>query len=221
LQALLEVRLDRQWQVEDLCQKRPQLRSQLRTAVHNSPLRFDASGWAIGELELVGPLLEELMPPKAQWSGDRATRQEGQDLQGHTGLIIDAREIALRPALFPRVYDEHGQLVYGPSRVWSLPGSKKGLADYVRTMAAALENPRVGQRPLNLTAFSAQGKNRTDPVILGNTERLQGAAQAVGQANVVIILGRKEALVPVLPGSKGLKGAAKASAEQGVLEFGL
>ncbi|ACV68957.1 hypothetical protein [Desulfohalobium retbaense] len=209
-EALKEVRVDRQWRVGDLLKQRPQLRETLSGRVHSPALADGARDDTRQSvrLTLTGTLLETLMPPKTHFNGQAAAASEGSNgTAEYTGVVIDARNIALEPALFPRIYDDRGELIYGPAAVRAQAARQSGLAVYVRSMAAGLAHPRAGQRPVVLEAFSAQGRLGTDAVVLHQNEQLDQLASALRHARVIIVLGNTD--------SQGQNTAAQTGAGNG------
>lgn len=65
-----------------------------------------------------------------------------------TGLIVDARNIHVLPALVPIIYDEQGNEVYGPAFVSREFAVQYGLAGYTHSFEAALGHIRVTDNPL-------------------------------------------------------------------------
>lgn len=87
------------------------------------------------------------------------------DGSAYTGLIIDARELGVRPAITPEVVSESGDVVYGAKvvdRQWAI---QNGMVGYAKTLGGARANDRVGANPIVIQAVSATGANRTDVVI--------------------------------------------------------
>lgn len=74
--------------------------------------------------------------------------------KAYTGVIIDARNLGLKPALYPQIFDPHGYLLYGSTTVeMGRPGFTT-LVAYARSLELARDIPRVGENPLLLTAES-------------------------------------------------------------------
>jgi hypothetical protein len=85
-----------------------------------------------------------------------------------TGLIIDCKGLAVKPALSPRVLDESGREVYGSayvSREWAI---KYGVVGYSKEVAAATKLDRIGDTPGKVKAVKTHGDNKTDVVISGD-----------------------------------------------------
>ncbi len=70
--------------------------------------------------------LDEKVPTKKGEIKETKEDKEG----AHTGLIIDARGTGLKPAMFPQIEDEDGNLIYGPEMVDKQAVKEKGMASY-------------------------------------------------------------------------------------------
>ncbi len=96
----------------------------------------------------------------------------------YTGILIDAKGLQYRPALFPRVVTESDDEVIGPGFAKPENLAQYGPAGYFRDRVAALSSERVGANPLVVRALSVTGINSCDFVISagrrGPDPRLQG-----------------------------------------------
>jgi hypothetical protein len=113
----------------------------------------------------------------------------------YTGIVIDARNLGVRPALYPQVFDVDGYLLYGQSMVNKEQPEFTTMVAYSRTLDKATAMPRVGNNPLKLTATSvvkASNGETTDVVL--NSEASKAFRQATAQgdllskASVVLII---------------------------------
>ncbi|UCD84455.1 MAG: hypothetical protein JSU92_14475 [Deltaproteobacteria bacterium] len=69
--------------------------------------------------------LDEKVPSKG------AEIKEIKEAEGaYTGLIIDARGTGLKPAMFPQIEDEDGNVIYGPEKVNKDVVKEEGMASY-------------------------------------------------------------------------------------------
>jgi len=84
---------------------------------------------------------------------------------GYTGLIVNAKNLGLRPALIPRIIDERGGLVYGLQTVDPEQLKKAGLVGYAKDLNEAMQNDRVVPKPYVISGLKGSGKNNTDVVI--------------------------------------------------------
>jgi len=83
------------------------------------------------------------------------TKTEGP--KDNTGLVIDARGLKLTPALAPRVLDDAGKTVYSVDSLSADARKMAGVASYVQSLEDAKKTLKVGDKPLVLKAFKAQG----------------------------------------------------------------
>ncbi len=147
------------------------------------PRYFSDGGVEIDvEVPLDGKLSEVLMP---QGEGSAAAPAGQPSETGPTGLIVDARGRKITPALAPRVLDESGREVYGPSALAAGARAQSGAA-YARGVEAARRElkGRLGERPLVVTAVDARG---SDVVVKsGEAEGLRGA-HFLAEGRVVIV----------------------------------
>ncbi|NLD99945.1 MAG: hypothetical protein GX640_08720 [Fibrobacter sp.] len=131
-------------------------------------------------LDGIGGLSEKLLsnsisekPPITQFEGKKAETPVI-----FTGLIIDCKGLAVKPALSPRILDETGIEVYGSayvSREWAI---KNGVVGYSKDITAALKLvDRIGKTPGKVKAVKAFGDNSTDVVISNaDAESIRSAA---------------------------------------------
>jgi hypothetical protein len=82
-----------------------------------------------------------------------------------TGLVIDGRGLGLRPALLPRIVDQHGQEVYVGQVVTRTNAVEQGVAGYAKDVTAAANNFRVTDNPAVIKGLKASGNAKTDIVI--------------------------------------------------------
>ncbi|NOZ86755.1 MAG: hypothetical protein GXP49_10885 [Deltaproteobacteria bacterium] len=112
----------------------------------------------IVRMRLDGPLTKALLPPKSGAKKKIASKM-------HTGLIVDARGLKIAPALAPRILDEKGNEVYGPSVVTPEGIEANGIAGYARDLDQAENNPRVSGNPLIIKAKAAKKPGGCDIIL--------------------------------------------------------
>lgn len=83
----------------------------------------------------------------------------------YTGLIIDARGLPLEPALAPRIVNETGDEIYGPSFIKRTYAVEIGMVGYLSDLEAARKNERVRDHPLLIKAIRSVGTLPVDVVI--------------------------------------------------------
>jgi hypothetical protein len=90
----------------------------------------------------------------------------------YTGIIIDARGLAVQRALFPHVFDEEGHTLYAPARVQAEMAQQRGYMVYATAFDSPQIEPRVGKNPLVIRARRVAHDGRVD-VIVYQTDALQ------------------------------------------------
>ena len=83
----------------------------------------------------------------------------------YTGLVIDARGLAARPAMSPKIIDENGKEVYGSMNVDRQYAIQQGMTGYARDLTAAQSNPRVTNNPVSVKGIRTDGPGKCDIVI--------------------------------------------------------
>lgn len=83
----------------------------------------------------------------------------------YTGILIDCRGLGFKPALFPRVVNEHDQEVYGPGFVREKELAVQGMVGYYHSRVEAVAAERIGASPLVVRAIGVAGTNSCDPVV--------------------------------------------------------
>lgn len=109
----------------------------------------------------------------------------------YTGLLIDARDTGVQPAITVNVVDEAGNIVYSPRTVNRDAALKYGMAEYVGNLEEALASKRASTNPLVLKAVSYQGRARSNIVISDEQARLleqiNNGQNFLEQGRVVIV----------------------------------
>ncbi len=83
----------------------------------------------------------------------------------YTGILIDAKGLEYRPALFPRVVTESGDEVIGADFAKPEQLAQTGLVGCFHDRTQALTSDRIGANPLIVRALSVTGTNSCDLVI--------------------------------------------------------
>ncbi|MGH7260524.1 MAG: hypothetical protein ACREI9_07555 [Nitrospiraceae bacterium] len=129
----------------------------------------------------VDSLMTPILPEKGFTSQD--IPPESPD--GYTGMVIDARGLGLKPACFPSVVDDKGQVVYGPQTVDKAAAEKDGMMHYMTApkgadlsslfgedayiispvQAAPAVVPREGRRPLKIKGMDKAGALKANIII--------------------------------------------------------
>ncbi len=85
--------------------------------------------------------------------------------QTWSGILIDATNLGLQPALFPRVVTEEDEEVIGPGFASAEKLAQFGLVGWFRDRTQAFVSERVGPNPLLIRALRVTGTNSCDVVI--------------------------------------------------------
>jgi hypothetical protein len=109
------------------------------------------------ELDVEVPMdgvLSETLLPKADAKAPPATGEAA-----GTCLVIDARGRKLVKALAPRILDQSGAEVYGPSMLSEAARRQGGAAMYAKDLEAAKKanGARIGDKPITIAAIGADG----------------------------------------------------------------
>lgn len=87
---------------------------------------------------------EDSPSESAQYGGDANTI--------YGGLIIDATNLNISPAMSPKVYDSEGREVYGSAAVERDFALRHGIVGYVKSIEKARNNDRIKGKPLVIKA---------------------------------------------------------------------
>jgi hypothetical protein len=162
------------------------------------------------------PFKAHELPPES--AGDAGT-------EGYTGLVIDARGLGARPACFPMILDEKGEVLYGPETVDRATAEKDGMVEYhalpkdanlsglfgegafVIRPVQVTAPPREGRRPLKIKGVDKRGSLKANVLISSeDAKRIRGDKQiggALHRSKVVVVtdplIGGMEGRAP-LPG---------------------
>nr|MBI3611787.1 LPP20 family lipoprotein [Nitrospirota bacterium] len=155
---------------------------------------------------------------------------DSQNGEGATGLVIDARGLGVKPACFPSVVDDKGQVVYGPELVDKAEAEKNGMVQY-RTLpkdakiSSLFGNdayviqpvqlspmPREGRRPLKIKGADKAGSLKANIMISSeDAQKIRGDGQmkgALGRSRVVIVTD------PLIGGMEGRAPGSSPEAER-------
>jgi hypothetical protein len=105
-----------------------------------------------GRVEIDGalPLQAWLRPALASWAKGR---EEGTTpATTPTGLVVDARGLAVKPAIAPKVEGPGGEVLYAAETLTALAATQRGPVVYVRDPADPAAAKRAGEQPLFVRA---------------------------------------------------------------------
>ena len=111
---------------------------------------------------------------------------------GVTGIIIDGTGLGLRPAMSPKILNQGGSVVYGPSQYSRDYAAANGVVGYAKSLKQAQADSRVQGNPLVLRATSASGTTRSDVIITnvdaGKVSRANNNAGVLKNCRIMFIL---------------------------------
>jgi hypothetical protein len=157
--------------------------------------------WGVGSL--VGSFMDEKKIVSRELQPESATEE------GYTGLVIDARGLGLKPACFPEIADDKGNVVYGPATVDRMIVEQAGMAQYkalpkgthlssvfgegayiVRPVQVSA-GPREGRRPLKIKGADKAGALKANLLISSDdAKRIREDPQlksALARSKVVVV----------------------------------
>jgi hypothetical protein len=140
------------------------------------------------QLPFAGQLTALFLPAVSSATPDSEPRTEAV----HTGVVIDARGLAIQPALFPRIVDERGQTLYASESVDREAAIQQGYVAYAKAFDQAPAQARIGANPLVLRALRVAEESRVD-LVLSDAEatRIRDYAatrRLVRQCRVLIVM---------------------------------
>lgn len=96
----------------------------------------------------------------------------------YTGLVVDAMQLDINPALVLTIFVENGPEVYGSAFASREFAVQHGTSCYLNDMAAALDHQRVGPRPLVIKALATGGEGKSDLIIsASDASKVLGASE--------------------------------------------
>jgi hypothetical protein len=215
LRTLRSVMVDRDMSVARRMDASKELRETLLGEVHNAHI-LDRTHLAGDRIEISAGLrlwgrLSRLVIPASVWyqrldgsetpsvnatgqPSDWLERRRPMRAKSFSGLVIDARNIPVQPALICRISDAEGGLIYGPEVVNPKIAVNEGMAAYVQDIGSALNSQRSGDSPLVLLAEEAGDGNGCHIVLSKEgSKHFQPRPHELDflrQAHVLIVLGQ-------------------------------
>lgn len=105
----------------------------------------------------------------------------------YTGLLVDARDVGVNPAITMNIVDEAGQVLYSPRIVTRNVALKKGMVEYAGSWEEGVASERSASNPLILKAVTVQGTARNNIVISDEQAQL---LKQINNANKFLEEGR-------------------------------
>lgn len=172
----------------------PQPDGSVRVAVQMALLGGFAQLILPGEIKQVEPIKQvspsaDKKPPEGKLPPLSATSE---DVEGYSGLIVDARGIGAKPAMVPMLVDENGKEVYGSAFISREYAVQHGVCVYGRSLEDSVRQARVAPKPLAIKGLRIFQARSCDIVISnGDAAKLRDASANLGflkQCRVIIVL---------------------------------
>ncbi|OGL39076.1 MAG: hypothetical protein A2043_01965 [Candidatus Schekmanbacteria bacterium GWA2_38_9] len=209
IEIVKSVRLDSKLSIEDIAKSWDMAEENLKRASFVSKARTDFiadnRARATLELKIYGMLADTVYPfasePEIKESEkERFPPFEGKELSAekaktdslYSGIIIDARNLEAKPALFPKIFNEKDELIYNYSKVDYPYAVEQGMVRYTKDLKSARKDERVSPKPLVLRAVAVKGEEKTNIVInTDDSKKLMKEEKNSGflkQGKVVIVV---------------------------------
>lgn len=146
--------------------------------------------------DAVLPALTSDPPARAFASGLTDTLAPYIPAAPYTGLLVDARGLALRPCMAPRIVGKNGGVLYGVGSVERHQATRMGVVGYYDDMEEAASSDRLGGEeadPLIVKAVDVAGSLSGD-VVLGDEDALRlylasEESNLLGGCRVALVIG--------------------------------
>ena len=183
LEIVKGIRVDSDTRVQDLMAEHDsvyqRIEAVVRDARQHGPARYDSLAGTV-EIELECDLYGEggvesalapppvAGPPSGNVAADGLSLAARDFLRQYSILVLDGGNTSLKPALFPKIYDDIGTLLLDPQDLASAGATGAGAMQYVGALGQVEARPDIGQ-PLVLRVKEVRGKLGTD-IVLARTD---------------------------------------------------
>jgi len=178
LEIIKGVRVDADTKVENFVTSYDVIFSRVEGVVKGArpvgPAKYDSVNGVVEvelEVSLDGPqsVADALVPALNQQSGEVATQVSSQVrefFRQYSGLVLDAGNSGLKPALFPKIYDEAGNLLLDTRELYRYTGERgQAVLNYINRLDEILNRPEFARAPLVIKIKAVRGKLGSDIVI--------------------------------------------------------
>lgn len=183
LEIIKGVRVDADTKVENFITKYDIVSTHIEGVVKGArmvgPATFDSNTGVVEvelEANLAGPqsvaaaLAPAIQIPGAGVSAGGVTPAVQEFFERYSALVLDAGNTGLKPALFPKIYDEAGNLLLDTKDLYEYTGDAgERLVRYIGRLDALLSRPEFARQPLVLKIKQVRGKLGAD-IILGKED---------------------------------------------------
>jgi hypothetical protein len=207
LEIVKGVRVDADERVQDLMAEHDSvyqlIEAVVRGARQHGTARYDSLAGTV-EIELEcnlygqGGVEDALAPPPVAGPPSANVAARGLSsaardfLRQYSVLVLDGGNTSLKPALFPKLYDDSGALLLDPRELAYADATRASALQYVGTLDQVQARPDFGQ-PLVLRVRDVRGKLGTDIMLArGDADQLKrmadGLAFLIGTGRVLVKL---------------------------------
>ncbi len=145
--------------------------------------------------EVAEPLVKEEEKP-IETAKDEGAAKQGEGSKevsaSYTGLVVDAKDLGIQPALNPKILTEEKEEVYGISSADPRYRTEMGLVEYHVVMETAKKDNRVTQAPYVIKAVKGLGANKSNVVIkTADAQKFQDTKESkdiLEHCKVIIVL---------------------------------
>ena len=207
LEIVKGIRVDSDSRVQELMAEHDSVYQRIEAVVkgarQRSPARYDSLGGTVevelecdlyGKAGVEGALLPSPVAglPSGNVSAGDLSNQAREFLRQYSAVVLDGGSTGLKPALFPKLYDDSGALLLDPRELAYAGATRACAVQYVSTLAEVLARTDFGQ-PLVLKVREVRGKLGTDMVLArGDTYQLKrtedGLTFLLGASRVLVKL---------------------------------
>ena len=208
LETVKRIKIDSKRSVGDMAAKNKMIMTQIKDMVYDATeiekhrkYMSDGSVEVLLQMNFHGGLTQLVLPEAIrQIEGIKqiqpGTKSTGANTdlvsEAYTGLLVDARNIEVQPALVFKILDENLEEVFGPAFVSREFVVQHGMAAYYTDIQAARADPRVTHRPLIVKALRTDWPSRCD-IVISKTDasKLKSASHnllLLKEARVIILL---------------------------------
>ena len=208
LQTVKKIKIDTNHSVGDIADKNKTIMTQIKDMVYDATeiekfrkYMSDGSVEVLLQMNLHGGFTQLVLPKEIrQIEGIKQIKREatstGVDTNSvsaaYTGLLVDARNIELQPALVFKILDENLEEVFGPAFASREFVVQQGMAAYYTDIESAKSDPRISENPLTVKALRTDYPSRCNIVISNaDASRLKSASHHLlflKESRVVVVL---------------------------------
>ena len=208
LETVKKIKIDTNRSVGDIAAKNKKIMAQIKDMVYDAAeaeefrkYMSDGSVEVLLQMNLRGGFAQLVLPEEIHQiesikqikRGANSTAGSTNSVsEAYTGLLVDARNIELEPALVFKILDENLEEVFGPAFVSREFAVQQGMAGYYNDIEFAKSDPRISDKPLTVKALRTDYPSRSNIVISNaDASKLKSASHHLlflKESRVVILL---------------------------------